>query len=68
MTISVSSAECERSFSALKRIKSYLRTSMSEQCLTNLAVLSIKRDLSNDLNLDNVVDEFAKVYHKIVLK
>ena len=28
MTISVSSAEYEQSFSALKRIKSYLRTSM----------------------------------------
>ena len=41
MTISVSSAKCERSFSTLKRIKTYLRSSMSEQRLTDLAVLSI---------------------------
>ena len=41
MTISVSSAQCERSFSTLKRIKTYLRSSMSEQRLTDLAVLSI---------------------------
>ena len=33
MTISVSTAKCERCFSALKRIKSYLRNSMSEQRL-----------------------------------
>ena len=30
-TIVVSTAECERSFSALKRIKSYLRSTMSTQ-------------------------------------
>ena len=41
MTISVSSAKCERSFSTLKRIKTYFRSSMSEQRLTDLAVLSI---------------------------
>ena len=41
MTISVSSAKCERSFSTLKRIKTYLRSSMSEQRLTDLAELSL---------------------------
>ena len=41
---------------------------MSEQCLTNLAVLSIERDLSDKLNLDKVVDDCAHVYHRIVLK
>ena len=68
MTLCVSSAEYERCFSALKRIKPYLRSSMSEQRLTNLAVLSKERDLSDKVNLDNVVDDFAHVYHRIVLK
>ena len=60
MTISVSSAQCERSFSTLKRIKTYLRSSMAEQRLTDLAVFSIERDISDSLNLDNVVDAFAQ--------
>ena len=70
MTISVSSAKCERSFSTLKRIKTYLRSSMSEQRLTDLAVLSIERDISDSLDLENVVDAFAQKHKnsRIVLK
>ena len=41
LTIAVSTAHCERSFSALKRIKSYLRSTMSQQRLVDLAILSI---------------------------
>ena len=42
LTICVSSASCERSFSALKRIKTYLRSTMHEERLVNLAVLSVE--------------------------
>ncbi len=59
LTISVSTAECERSFSALKRIKTYLRSTMTEQQLTNLGILSIEKDLADKLSLDDVVTEFA---------
>ena len=58
MTIVVSTAHCERSFSALKRIKNYLRSTMNENRLTNLA---IERELSNTLVLDDVVTEFARL-------
>ena len=58
----VASASCERSFSALKRIKTYLRATMGEKRTSALAVLSINGDLADDLydNPDLVVDEFAK--------
>ena len=59
LTIVVSTAECERSFSALKRTKTYLRSSMSEQRLTDLAVLSIEKELSQSLSLDEVVQNFS---------
>ena len=59
LTIAVSTAECERSFSCLKRIKSYLRTTMLEQRLVDLAILSIEKELSQDLSLDEIVDKFA---------
>ena len=45
MTIAVSTAHCERSFSALKRIKSYLRSTMGEDRLADLAILSIEREI-----------------------
>ena len=59
LTMVVSTAHCERSFSALKRIKTYLRSSMTEQRLTDLAILSIEREVSKQISLDNVIDEFA---------
>ena len=68
LTISVTSAKCERSFSALKRIKTYLRSTMSDQRLTDLAILSIERDLSDNLDLDEVLDCFSEQYRRIVLK
>ena len=51
MTIFVTSVQCERFFSTLKHIKTYLHSLMSEQHLTDLAVLSIERDISDSLDL-----------------
>ena len=39
MTIGVSSASAERSFSSLRRIKTYLRSAMTQERLSNLALL-----------------------------
>jgi len=61
MTLPVSSATAERSFSRLKLIKSYLRSTMSESRLTNLALLSIERELSYDVDFDCVVDTFSNM-------
>ena len=44
LTLAVSTAQCERSFSALKRIKTYLRTTMTEQRLIDISILSIERE------------------------
>ena len=61
MTIAVSTAHCERSFSALKRIKSYLRSTMVEDRLADLAILSIEREISGSLVLEDVITEFAAI-------
>lgn len=53
LTLAVSTAQCERSFSALKRIKNYLRSTMSEQRLTDISLLSIEKDLSNDISMED---------------
>ena len=46
LTLPVSSAHDERAFSCLKikRVKTYLRSTMSEHCLSNLACISINRE------------------------
>ena len=59
LTKAVSTTQCERSFSALKCIKTFLRSTMSEQHLTDLALLSIEKQLSQTLPLDDVIDRFA---------
>ena len=41
MVLPVTSCEAERSFSALRRIKSYLRTTMKQKRLNGLALLNI---------------------------
>ena len=67
LTISVSTAKCERSFSALKRIKSYLRSSMSEQRLNDMAILSIERDLTKEIEKEDIITQFSQTYRRISL-
>ena len=67
LTIAVSSSSCERSFSSLKRIKTWLRTTMSESRLVDLATISIERNLSSKLSLDDVVTAFAATGERRIL-
>ena len=64
LTIPVTTASSERSMSTLKRIKTYLRSTMTNARLSNLAVISIekffiKSNFSNQIFLDKVIDCFA---------
>ena len=51
LTITVSSSACERSFSSLKRTKTYLRSTMIQLRVNNLAILSIERDIASTLSI-----------------
>ena len=55
--IPATSATSERSFSALRPVKSYLRTTMTQERLNNLMILHIHRD--RDVNLMEAVSEFV---------
>jgi hypothetical protein len=58
-TLSVSVATAERSFSTLRRVKSWLRASMAQERLSSgLALLNIHKTI--DLNVDEIIDIFAK--------
>jgi len=52
LTISVSDALAERSFSKLILIKFYLRSTMSQQRLNKLALLSFEKYLLNEINYE----------------
>lgn len=68
LTIAVSVATCERSFSKLKLIKNYLRSTMSTLRLRNLAILSIEREISDVVDFDEVINDFSiKKARKITL-
>ena len=47
LVMPATNATSERSFSALRRVKNYLRSTMSQQRLNNLVVLHVHKDTSN---------------------
>lgn len=59
LTFASSIASCERSFSKLKLIMNYLRTTMSQERLNNLAMLSIEREEAENTNFEQIIDIFA---------
>jgi len=67
LTLPISSATCERSFSALRKIKTWLRISMSQDRLTDLSILYIEKDLTKLINVNKVIDAFAEKDRRINL-
>lgn len=59
LTIPVTVASAERSFSKLKLLKSYLRSSMSQDRLNGLAMISIENDILNDMDTQQLIETFA---------
>ena len=61
----VTTESSERSFSTLKRLKTYLRNTIGENRLNNLVLLNIHREIM--LTTDEVLNDFAKDSRKIKL-
>ena len=49
---------CERSVSAIRRLKTYLRSTMSQNRLNELAAMYIHKEIN--LDIDTVLDKFAR--------
>ena len=58
MTLPVSVASAERSFSALRRLKSWLRSTMGEDRLSGLALLNVHRYIN--VKVDNIIQRFVE--------
>lgn len=53
-SIAVTNCSAERSFSCLKKYKNYLRSTMSQDRLYALALLSIEHEVTNQLSYNDV--------------
>lgn len=65
LTIPSTTASVERSFSALKRIKSYQRSTQGQERLSSLSLISIEKELLHKEKnhpefYDKVINEFLK--------
>lgn len=66
LTIPVTTATAERSFSKLKLIKSYLRSTMAQTRLSDLALLSIEHEETQKTNINEVVEKFLAIKQRRV--
>jgi len=55
----VSNCSTGRSFSCLKRVKTYLRSCTTEERLNYLAIMNIESDITANIEFDDVIHEFA---------
>ena len=58
LVLPATSSTAERSFSCLRRLKTWLRSTMGEMRLSSLALLSVHRDISDTLDIQNIGDDF----------
>ena len=58
----MSSCEAERSFSALRRIKSYLQTTISSERFAGLALMHLHSDV--DIDIDEVCEAFISKHNR----
>jgi hypothetical protein len=56
-----SNCNSERSFSTLRRIKSYVRSTISKERLNALAILNIESEITKQIKFEDIIDNFATI-------
>ena len=60
LTMPISTASAEISFSKLKMIKNYIRNNMKQDRLSGLAILSIEADLAAKIDYKSLLEDSSK--------
>uniref|UniRef100_A0A8R7V3Z2 HAT C-terminal dimerisation domain-containing protein n=1 Tax=Triticum urartu TaxID=4572 RepID=A0A8R7V3Z2_TRIUA len=58
LTIPVTVASAERSFSKLKLLKSYLRSTMTQERLNGLATIALENDVLEKIKYEDMIEDF----------
>ena len=61
LCIPVGTATCERSFSAMRRIRNYLRITMGQERFSNFGLLNIENNITTKVDSENILNQFASV-------
>lgn len=61
LTVPIANVAAERSFSSMRNIRTYIRSTMAEQRLSTIALLNIESELAKKIDLDKMVDVFARL-------
>ena len=59
LTIPVMVASAERSFSKLKLLKYYLRSTMTQERLNGLATIALENDILDKINYEDIIEDFV---------
>ena len=60
LTLPVTNASGERSFSVLKRVKKYLRNSLMQEKMSILSLICIESEVTSSIDYDDLIDTFSK--------
>lgn len=64
LTLSVSTATIERSFSAMKLLKTSLQNKMEEELLADSMIVYIEREFTARIDTDSVINEFYSMKNR----
>ncbi|XP_030047161.1 uncharacterized protein LOC115461455 [Microcaecilia unicolor] len=69
LTLPVGTATCERSFSAMRRVRNWLRSTMGQERLTTLCLLNTESDLVGDIDPEQIIDTYdAKSSRRMMIQ
>ena len=61
LVLPATTASCERTFSELRRLKTYLRSSMAQDRLNSLAIAAAHTDMLDVIDIQAVAQDFASL-------
>ena len=59
LTLPVANTKGERSFSALKRVKNYLCSSLTQDHVCDFCIMAIEKIFTKSMSFENIIDKFA---------
>ena len=60
LTLPVTIASCERSFSKVKIINNFLRSTIVQKRLSKHAIISIEYNMAKDIDYEDIINDFSQ--------